>query len=485
MVLGSNANAHKNYYMISRQMSDSTVDIPRLRFSQLWDMNFGNLGIQFGWGLQMANMAAIYTKLGAHSDALPILGLAGPVTGLLVQPVIGAMSDRTWSARLGRRRPYFTVGAIAASTILYFMPSSPRLWVAAVLLWVLDASINISMEPFRAFVADKLPLRQRAAGFLMQSFFIGLGATLANMLPWVLHRLGVTSESTNGVPLSVLYSFRVGAFALIGAVMWTVLRTPESAPSDSAAFERHRQSTKGIAAICREIKSACTEMPHTMRQLFWVQFLTWYGIACVWTMLTLAIAKNIFGVTNSHNVLFDRATEWSGVCLAAMSVFCFLFSPVMSLLARSIGRPLLHGISLGIGGVGFLCIAFIHTQTMMFLPMVGYGIAWASIMALPYAILSVSLPAARTGVYMGIFNFFIVLPQIAYALTMPVLIKFAFAGDPIKPIVVGGICLVVAGLLATRVVEFVPPLIDEPFSPESIKEFGDGVVVMDSLDGVG
>jgi maltose/moltooligosaccharide transporter len=433
-----------------------------LRFGELWDMNFGYLGIQFGWGLQMANMAAIYTKLGADADKIPILGLAGPITGLLIQPIIGAMSDRTWSPKFGRRRPYFTVGAILASLALFAMPSSPVLWVAATLLWVLDASINVSMEPFRAFVADKLPPRQRSSGFLMQSFFIGLGATLANVLPWVLHHVGVTAEASNGVPLSVLYSFRVGAFAFILAVLWTVLRTPENPPLDMAAFQAHRRATRGLVAGAREIIHAVRVMPTTMRQLFWVQFFTWFGLSCFWGLFTLVVAHHVFGVTNDHSPLFDRATEWAGVCMAAYSVVCFLVAPIMPQVAARMGRPKLHALSMLIGGLGLLTISLIHTPDLLLLPMVAFGIAWASILAMPYAILSVALPPERVGVYMGIFNFFIVLPQTVYALGMSPVIKYVFHDVALPTTVIGGLCFLVAAALATRIVEVPPVSLDEP-----------------------
>ncbi len=428
----------------------------RLGFGALWNMNFGYLGIQFGWGLQSANMAAIYTKLGAHPENIPLLGLAGPITGLLIQPIIGAMSDRTWSPRFGRRRPYFTVGAVLASLALFAMPSSPYLWVAATLLWVLDASINVSMEPFRAFVADKLPPSQRSAGFLMQSFFIGLGATLATLMPWVLHHLGVSAEASNGVPLSVLYSFRVGAFAFILAVLWTVLRTPESPPADMAAFERHRRETRGPAAGAREIWEAVRVMPLTMRQLFGVQFMTWFGLSCTWGLFTLAVASHLFGTTDSKSPAFDRATEWSGVAMAASSVVCFLVAPLLPPVVARLGRPRLHALALAVGGLGIMSVALVHTQNLLLLPMVAFGIAWASILAMPYAILSVALPSERVGVYMGIFNFFIVLPQTVYGLAMPLVIKYVFHENAMDTIVLGGVCFLIAALLATRVVEAAP-----------------------------
>lgn len=450
--------------MVSKQASvvEAIEEKPPLSLGALWNMNFGYLGIQFGWGLQMANMAAIYTKLGAHPENIPILGLAGPITGLLIQPMIGAMSDRTWSPRFGRRRPYFTAGAVLASLALFAMPSSPALWVAATLLWILDASINVSMEPFRAFVADKLPPRQRATGFLMQSFFIGLGATLANVLPWLLHHLGVKAEAANGVPLSVLFSFRVGAAVFLLAVLWTVLRTREEPPVDMAAFERHRRETRGFRAGLGEIIDATRMMPLTMRQLFWVQFATWFGLSCFWGLFTLAIAAHVFGATSSASPRFDRATEWAGVCMAAYSVACFLVAPLMPGAAARLGRPRLHALALAFGGASLLSIPLIHSPGLLLLPMAAFGIAWASILAMPYAILSVALPPERVGVYMGLFNFFIVLPQTAYALGMPLVIKYLFHSQAMPTLVLGGICLLIAAMLAPRVVEAAPLSATEP-----------------------
>jgi maltose/moltooligosaccharide transporter len=429
---------------------------PLLGFSQLWNMNFGYLGIQFGWGLQMATRAAIDTKLGADPERIPLLMLAGPITGLVIQPIIGAMSDRTWHPKFGRRRPYFTVGAILASLALVAMPASPALWVAATLLWILDASINVSMEPFRAFVADKLPPKQRAVGFLMQSFFIGVGATLANLLPWVLHHKGVNGIAANGVPLSVLYSFRIGAAAFILAVLWTVLSTPENPPLDLAAFEKHRRETNSPAAGFREIAHAISAMPRTMKRLFPVQFFTWFGLSCFWGLFTLSVARHVFHAASSKSPSFDRATEWAGVCMAAYSVVCFVVAPLMPALANRLGRPRFHSLALLIGAAGLLSVALIHRPMLLLLPMAAFGIAWASILAMPYAILSVALPPERVGVYMGIFNFFIVLPQAVYSLSMSPVIKYVFHDDPLLTLVVGGFCFLIAALFALRVKE-IPP----------------------------
>ena len=336
------------------------------------------------------------------------------------------------------------------------MPSSPALWVAASLLWVLDASVNVSMEPFRAFVADKLPLKQRAVGFLVQSCFIGLGATLANILPWVLNHFGVTTEAANGVPLSVLFSFRIGAAMFLGCVLWTVLRTTEDPPADMAEFERQRRATRGVAAGAKEIYEAILAMPMTMKQLFPVQFATWFGLSCFWGLFTLAIASNVFGATTTKGALFDRATEWSGLCMAASSVVTFLVAPLMPDVATRLGRPRLHALSLAVGGIGLISVTFIHSQYLLLLPMVAIGIAWAAILAMPYAILSVALPSERVGVYMGIFNLFIVIPQMVYSLGMPLVIKYIFHDQPLPTLTVGAICFLIAAVLATRIVEMTP-----------------------------
>ena len=267
---------------------------PRLSFREMFNMSFGFLGIQFGWGLQLANMSAVYERLGARPDEVPLLWLAAPVTGLLVQPIVGALSDRTWGP-LGRRRPYFLTGAILASIALFFMPTSSALWMAAALLWILDASINISMEPFRAFVADKLDASQRTAGFVMQSFFIGVGATMANALPFILSSMGVTGSTASGIPLTVKYSFQAGAAVFLLAVLWTVFTTTEFPPEDMAAFEREKKGRGGLGALFSEITTSIGQMPQTMKQLAVVQFFTWLGLFCMWMFFVPTVARHVFG----------------------------------------------------------------------------------------------------------------------------------------------------------------------------------------------
>jgi maltose/moltooligosaccharide transporter len=285
-----------------------------MSFWQIWNMSFGFMGIQFGWGLQLANMSGIYTYLGAKPEEVPILWLAGPVTGLLVQPVIGSMSDRTWT-RLGRRRPYFLAGAILASIALFFMPDSSVLWMAAGLLWILDASINVSMEPFRAFVADKLNVDQRTAGFVMQSFFIGVGQSLANLLPFLFRRMGVDERAAaaaeaSAIPASVNYAFKIGAVAFLVCVLWTVMTTKEFPPENMAEFERKRRERRGVGAALSEIASAFREMPRTMKQLAVVQFFTWLGLFCMWMFFGLMTSYHIFGAANEKDPLFTDGQAW-------------------------------------------------------------------------------------------------------------------------------------------------------------------------------
>jgi maltose/moltooligosaccharide transporter len=426
------------------------MEKPRLSFWQIWNMSFGFLGIQFGWGLQLANMSAIYTKLGANADEIPILWLAGPVTGLLVQPIIGSMSDRTWN-RLGRRRPYFLVGAILSSITLFFMPDSSVLWMAAGLLWILDASINISMEPFRAFVADKLNVTQRTTGFVMQSFFIGVGATLANALPYIFRKSGVTGTTASGIPLTVQYSFKIGAVAFLLAVLWTVFSSKEYPPENLKEFERLKKEHRGIGAGIAEILAAIKEMPVTMKQLAFVQVFTWLGLFCMWMFFGLATAYHVFGAPDNQSPLFDKGTEWGGICFAVYSLVCFVVAFALPKLAEITSRKAVHAIALICGGIGLLSVFVIHNPYTLLLSMVGVGIAWASILSMPYAILSGSLPAERMGVYMGIFNFFIVIPEIIASLTFQPLVKHVFGNNPLYVVMLGGASLMIAALLVLRV----------------------------------
>ncbi len=466
------------------------MDKPRLSFWQIWNMSFGFLGIQFGFGLQLANMSAIYAKLGADPSKIPILWLAGPMTGLLVQPIIGAMSDRTWGW-LGRRRPYFLVGAVLSSVALFFMPDSPSLWVAVTMLWVLDASINISMEPFRAFVADLLPLEQRTVGFVTQSFFIGIGAALANALPDILSHFGVKGNAANGVPLTVQFAFKAGAAVFLLAVLWTVFTTREHPPANLEEFRKRKPSrfklqpaflaagalagalvalARGavvdhhltlwhvlagagfgivIGLVCSgpDVGQAIREMPATMKQLAVVQFFTWMGLFCMWMFFSLATAEQIFHTTDPQSAAFDEGTNFGGRTFMWYSIVCFAGAFVLPAVARATSRKTVHALALTLGGVSLLAAGFIHDKILWQCTMIGVGLAWASILAMPYAILSGALPAERMGVYMGIFNFFIVLPEIVASLALEPVVKHAFGNDPVKAVMLGGGFLLLAAVI--------------------------------------
>jgi len=427
---------------------------PHLKFGDIWNMNFGFLGIQFGWGLQLANMSAIYSKLGASPDNIPILWLAGPVTGLLVQPIIGAMSDRTWG-RLGRRRPYFLVGAVFASLALFLMPTSPSLYFAAALLWILDSSINISMEPFRAFVADKLGPAQRTRGFIMQSFFIGIGATMANALPRIFHDCGITGLGANGVPLTVEYSFKIGAAMFLVCVLWTVFTTSEYPPEDMEEFNRKRAENPGIGGLLKEvfaeIPQAVKDMPATMRQLAVVQIFTWLGLFCMWMFFGLTCSYYVFNAPDTKSELFDRGTEWAGWCFAIYSIVCFLVAFILPKLATMFSRKTVHAVSLVLGGLSLIAVYFIRDPFYLQFTMIGVGIAWASVLSMPYAILSGAVPANRTGIYMGVFNFFIVIPEIIASVGFKDLVKHVFHNQPVYVVVMGGVSLLIAALMVLRV----------------------------------
>jgi maltose/moltooligosaccharide transporter len=425
------------------------MERPRLNFWQLFNMSFGFLGIQFGWGLQLANMSAVYERLGARPDEVPLLWLAAPMTGLLVQPVVGALSDRTWG-RLGRRRPYFLAGAILASIALFFMPTSSTLWMAAGLLWILDASINVSMEPFRAFVADKLNVSQRTAGFVMQSFFIGIGASLANALPLILSWMGVEGSTASGIPLTVKYSFQTGAVVFLLAVIWTVVTTTEFPPEDPAALDRARRGRLGLGPLFSEIGESIREMPATMRQLAVVQLFTWLGLFCMWLFFVPATARHVFGATDPQSALYTQGIEWGGFTFAFYSITCFVVALALPRLAAATSRKTVHAASLVCGAAGLLSVYFIHDKYLLLLTMVGVGVAWASILSMPYAILSTALPPDRMGVYMGVFNFFIVIPEIVAALGFGPLIRLVFGetnpNAPLYVVMLGGACLLTAAV---------------------------------------
>ncbi|MCK9325341.1 MAG: MFS transporter [Bacteroidales bacterium] len=484
---------------------------PKLSFWQIWNMSFGFLGIQMGFALQNSNVSRIFETLGASIDNIPILWIAAPVTGLIVQPIIGHYSDKTWT-RLGRRRPFFLAGAILASVALVLMPNSPSLWIAAGMLWIMDASINVSMEPFRAFVGDNLPSEQRTIGFAMQSFFIGTGAVVASLLPYLLTNwFGVPNTAPEGViPPSVRWAFYIGAAVFITAVLWTVIRSKEYSPEEIKSFEEknipivqtdqekaksspagflrngllwalaglilvalvyflkmekelyvlggglllfgllqlltstflRRGVTNGMTEILTDLKN----MPKTMGQLAVVQFFTWLALFSMWIYTTAAVTSHVYGTSDTTSKLYNDGADWVGVLFGVYSGFAALFAFLLPILARYTSRKITHAISLTAGGIGLCSIILIRDPNLLLLPFAGIGLAWASILSMPYAILTGSLPATKMGVYMGIFNFFIVIPQILAATILGFLTRHLFGGHAIYALVFGGIAMIIAAV---------------------------------------
>lgn len=424
------------------------MEKPKLNFWQVWNMSFGFLGIQFGFALQNANVSRIFETLGANLADIPILWIAAPTTGLIVQPIIGYLSDRTWN-RLGRRRPYFLIGAILATAALIVMPNSPALWVAAGMLWVMDASINISMEPFRALVADLLPSEQRTTGFAVQSFFIGTGAVVASALPYVFTNwIGASNTAPKGeIPSSVLYSFYVGAIAFISAVSWTVFRTKEYPPEDLVAFNLRKREHRGLLEGVKDISKSLMEMPKTMIQLAVVQFFSWFALFAMWIYTTSAVTSHIYGAKDPTTPLFNEGADWVGVLFAAYNGFAALAAFLLPVIAKATSRKIVHMLSLFCGGIGLLSFVVINSPGILLLSMVGIGLAWASILSMPYAILAGSLPPAKMGVYMGIFNFFIVIPQITAAGILGFFMRTFLGNEAIYALALGGASMIVGGIL--------------------------------------
>ena len=494
---------------------------PRLTFWQIWNMSFGFLGIQFGFALQNANTSRIFETLGADVEQIPILWIAAPLTGLLVQPVVGYFSDRTWHPKLGRRRPYFLVGAILASIALCFMPNSPTLWVAAGMLWIMDASINISMEPFRAFVGDNLPSEQRTTGFAMQSFFIGTGAVIASMLPWMLTNwFGVSNVAAEGeIADSVKWSFYLGAIVFLLAVLWTVVRSHEYPPEQLQQFEdtesdeaptedleeteylkRGATMNKagaiatglGLAAVIGllqaelnkelyvlaamlvvvgvlwliaggmmrkgtyqngfvTIMSDLLRMPATMKQLAVVQFFSWFALFSMWIYTTSAVTRHIYGATDTTSVAYNEGADWVSLLFAVYNGIAAVVAFGLPVLAKRTSRRFTHMVCLVIGGISLISIYFLGNPDLLLVPMIGIGIAWASILSMPYAMLAGSLPADKMGYYMGVFNFFIVIPQIVAATILGFIVGFFFDGLAVYALIVGGASMILAGVLSLRV----------------------------------
>ena len=422
---------------------------PRLGFWQLWNMSFGFFGIQFGFALQNGNVSRIFQTLGADLDKIAFLWIAAPVTGLLVQPIVGYLSDRTWHPYWGRRRPFFFIGAILASIALFLMPNSSALWMAAALLWILDASINISMEPFRAFVGDKLPPSQRTSGFAFQTLFIGLGAVIASLLPYLFTNVfNISNTAPAGIiPDSVKYSFYIGGAVYLAAVLWTVFTTKEFPPEDIKKWEQEKLKSRGLFNGIIEITKGIGTMPATMLQLAVVQFFTWLAFFAMWIYTTSGVAQNAYGSTDPTSKNFQDAGDWVNIMFMVYNGVAAIGAFLLPMLAAKIGRRFTHMLCLIIGGIGLILIFFITDHNLLLLPMVCIGLAWASTLTMPYAILAGALPANKMGFYMGVFNFFIVIPQIVAAAILGFFVKNVFEGESIYALVVGGISMIIAGLM--------------------------------------
>jgi maltose/moltooligosaccharide transporter len=449
------------------QKQDNTFN-----FWQIWNMSVGFFGIQFGWALQMANTSAIYEYLGANVEQIPILWLAAPISGLIAQPIVGYFSDRTWT-RLGRRRPYFLVGAIFSSIALILMPNSSTLWMAAGLLWILDTSINISMEPFRAFVADILPIKQHTQGFAMQSFFIGLGAVVASIAPWCFsHLFGVADSSLDSdtIPFSVKFSFYIGAALFLLTVIWTVITTPENPPQPETFKPNHATESNSFLKVFTEIFIQIKQIPKVMKQLAIVQFFTWMGMFCVFLYFPPAVAHQIFGAVEQNSQLYTDGIEWAGICIAVYNLTCFLFAWILPRLVAWTSPQLTHAFCLFCGGCGLISLTWIQDPYLIFIPMICFGIAWASILSLPYAMLSSSIPMKNIGFYMGIFNAFIVIPQIIIALGLGWIMEQFLGGIHLQAVVLGGCSLLIASLWVHGVEDAVESSLNTVFSQAASAE---------------
>jgi maltose/moltooligosaccharide transporter len=427
----------------------------RLTFKQIVNMSFGFFGIQFGFALQNANVSRIFQTLGAEIDKIGFLWIAAPLTGLLVQPIIGYMSDRTWHRKWGRRRPFFFIGAVLASIALFLMPQSTMLWMAAVLLWVLDASINISMEPFRAFVGDKLTSAQRTTGFATQTFFIGLGAVIASLLPYIFTNVFHISNTAPAGQIgdSVKYSFYIGAVVFFVSVLWTVITSDELPPENIEEWKKEKAQSKGLVIAIKEITKGIFSMPKTMAQLAVVQFFTWVGFYCMWLYSTPAIAQNAYGTIDATSKAYQDAGDWVGVMFTVYSAISAVAAFLLPLLAKKIGRKFTHLVCLIIGGIGLVSMIYIKSPQILLVPMIAIGLAWASTLTMPYAILAGALPPAKMGFYMGVFNFFIVIPQLVASFVMGFVIKDIFHEQAIYALVIGGICMAVGGIMNVIVVD--------------------------------
>ena len=424
---------------------------PRLSLWQILNMNVGFFGIHFSFGLQQANMSPIYAYLGADGKSLPLLWLAGPVTGLLVQPIIGALSDRTGSKH-GRRTPYFLIGAILCSLGLLAMPFSPTLWFAAGLLWILDAANNITMEPYRAYVSDRLNADQHAQGFLTQSAFTGLAQTLAYLAPSILVWLGMNKDAVgdNHIPQVTVAAFMIGALLSFTTVYWSVKKVPELPMSDAERAALNAKS-RSAGAILAEIWDAVKTMPVTMRRLWWMALFQWYGMMCYWIYIVPALARTIFDTSDPTSTGFRDAGLLNGQIGGFYNFVAFLAAFAMVPFTRRFGARVMHALCLALAAVGLWMLPGIQDKWLLFVPMVGVGLAWASIMGNPYVLLAGSIPPERAGVYMGIFNMFIVIPMIIQMLTLPLIYEPLLGGQPENVIRLAGVLLAMAALAVLRV----------------------------------
>lgn len=418
---------------------------PSLRFSQIINMNVGFLGIQYSFGLQQSAVNPIYDMLGASPDQIPLLNLAGPMTGLLIQPIIGALSDKTWSPRWGRRKPYFMIGALLCSICLFIYPFSSSLWMAVGLLWILDAANNTAMEPYRAFIADKLPAKQHASGFLTQSFFTGLGITLANLSLFVFQK-NITGN-LGSLPYWVYASFLLGSFCSIASVGWSVFKTPEIPPTEDELIELKKHKLK-IFTPFKEIADAIVTMPKVMWQLGLVYLFQWYALFCYWQNASKSIAQSVWHTTiYQNNPLYNEAVGWTGLVNGWYNVVTFLSAFALLWLAKKINPKLIHTLCLIMAGIGLLIFPHITDKNLLFIPMTGFGIAWASMMGIPYLLVVHKIPKERYGVYMGIINMMIVIPMLIQNLSFGYILKHFLQNDPGKAISFAGIFLLIASLL--------------------------------------
>ncbi len=428
---------------------------PRLSLSQIINMNVGFFGIQYSFGLQQSNMTPIYSYLGADEGALPLLWLAGPVTGLVVQPIIGAMSDRTVT-QWGRRTPYFLIGAIICSLALFAMPFSAALWMAASILWILDAANNVTMEPYRAFVSDKLPTDQHAIGFLTQSAFTGFGQTLAYLTPTLLVWFGMNKDAINAsnIPYITITAFMIGAVFSIASILWTLTTTKEIPLTAHQIAEMQKQPL-GWRTTFADIVDAIREMPLTMKQLALMKLFQWYALFCYWQYVVLSIAATVFNTNDPTSTGFRDAGLLNGQIGAFYNFIAFLAAFALVPFVRRLGPKIMHCVCLTLAGIGMLCIPEIKTQAYLFIPMIGVGLAWASIMGNPYIMLAGSIPENRVGVYMGIFNMFIVIPMIIQIFTLPLIYKSWLGGHPENVLRLAGVLMICAAIavLFVRVVQ--------------------------------